>query len=203
MNIDIVFSVYSATDIILNQKGGSTFMSIIGKIHDLLEEDAKFFFPASAAAKLPARNQLRSVGDLPLLKLLNDSNITTPPFPLSISAIEEIGKEAGADDLKKLNSQLLTFLQTGKIQDLSAFFVDLRHLTEQAAGLLANQAVIGASLLSIVKALNPANLDSIFIAQGQYFFGHPDPANKAKTIPGFVTIVGEVIAPPALPSAST
>jgi len=180
-------------------------MSIIAQIHDLLKEQPAHFFPVAAAAKLPAAGQLRPVGDLPLLKLLNDQNIQAPKLPLSIAAIEQLAMEGGTSELKDLNSQLLKFLGSRSREDLQGVFGDLKNLADQAASLLTNQFIIGASILSIIRALEPTNLDAVFTAQGEYFFGHPaDPNNPSKgTVPGFVTLTGEVIAPPTLPALAS
>jgi hypothetical protein len=106
--------------------------------------------------------------------------------------------------LTQLKTDLLGLL-SGR-GGLPAIIIDLQKLGAQATNLLAAQFIIGASLLSIVQALDPKNLDSVFDAQSQYFFGHHpvDPRDPSKgTAAGYVTIGGEVIAPPALPTLSS
>jgi len=182
-------------------------MSFIDNLRDLLQKDPKNFFP-----KLPSTTILPPVGSLPLLELLN-SSVAAPKLPLTITALEQIGEDIGKSELDTLNSNLLDLVKFKSTKspadvqnDLKAIFTGLENLVdqavEQAVTLVASQVVIGASLLSIVTALEPANFDSVFTAQGEYFFGHPaDPKNPAKgTAPGYMTIAGEIITPPTLPS---
>jgi hypothetical protein len=174
-------------------------MSILDVLCDQLRQSPKNFFPQSSSTVLPP------VGELPLLTLLNDSVTTTPTLPFSISAIEQLAKAVGIGDLKALDDQLLAFVKSGDRNALTTIFGNLGHLLDQAVLLMNHQLIIGASLLSIVNALNPANLDALFEGQREYFFGNPvDPTNPTKGfVQGYVTVGGEVIAPPTLPTLSS
>jgi hypothetical protein len=177
-------------------------MSILHELEGLLTTPEKFsatsgvgFFPA-----LP-KDQLKPV--FPLLDLLN-SDAATPTFPLTIPAIENLLKPVGTEELHTLNSQLLAALKgidplnaTNHIDPIDALkqiFSGLKGVVDQVVpqvlNLLRDQLVIGASLISIVNALKPKNLEGLFKAQAQYFFGSP----------GYTTVADEVIAPPKLPT---
>jgi len=171
-------------------------MSLIQQLHDILKDSHRDFFPD------PFTIMLEPTGPFPLLQILNNSSVSSPTVPLTITAIKQLARSAGMEQLTALNKQLLDFMQSGKLEDLGTIFNDITDLEEQTVHLLTDQVIIGLSLLSIIKALKPTSLEPLATAHSEYFFGHPtDPKNPAKgTLPGYVTIAGEVIAPPALPS---
>ena len=182
-------------------------MGILQQLETLLGNPKMFsptsaigFFPALPAGQLPPVN--------PLLVLINDKNSPAPKFPLTIPAIKSLVESAGAGELHTLEGQILDAIKSpvdpaNPLASLKKIFDGLNTLAEnvatQVVTLITHQLVIGASLISIVNALKPQNLDAVFAAQSQYFFGHVDAATK-KTVPGYVTIANETIAPPELPT---
>jgi hypothetical protein len=155
----------------------------------------------------PTSNVLLPAARFPLLAFINDKNNATPSFPLTISAVKSLLESAADDELNTLRSQFFNAIKGhDPAATLKQIFAGLRALGDQIvtqiATLASHQLVIGASLIPIVSALKPANLDAVFTAQSQYFFGHVD-GSTTKTTPGYVTIANEIIAPPELPTAQS
>ena len=77
---------------------------------------------------------------------------------------------------------------------MNAIVGQISLLAQQAEALVANQIIIGASLLSIIQALDPFGnhnlITSIFSAQSEYFFNG-----------GYLTVADEKIIPPSLATA--
>lgn len=182
-------------------------MGILQQLETLLGTPKMFsptsapgFFPALPAGQLPPVN--------PLLALINDKNNPAPKFPLTVPAIKSLLESVGAGELQTLEGQILDAIKSpidpaNPLAALKNIFAGLDTLAEnvatQVVALITHQLVIGASLISIVNALKPQNLDAFFAAQSQYFFGHLDAASK-KNVSGYVTIANETIAPPELPT---
>ena len=186
-------------------------MGILQQLETLLG-NPKMFSPTSAPrisfqpypqVELPPVN--------PLLDLINDKSSPTPKFPLTIPAIKSLVESMGDGELHTLEGQILDAIRVAvdpanPLASLKKIFDGLNTLAEnvatQVVTLITHQLVVGASLISIVNALKPQNLDAVFAAQSQYFFGHVDAATQ-KTVPGYVTIANETIAPPELPTPQT
>lgn len=147
--------------------------------------DPRRFFPTSTAPE-------------PLLILLNTEDIKTPEFPLSIPALKDLLVALGMEQLKALDASLFAAIKGGDpgevLQQMKAIVGQLPLLAQQAEALVAEQIIVGASLLSILQALDPLNdrnlLTSIFTAQGEYFFNG-----------GYLTVADEKIIPPSLATA--
>jgi hypothetical protein len=170
-------------------------INVFTKLQRLLLADPKTnFFPTSPI--LPHVGG----GGFPLLDLINDSKTPTPKLPLTISAIRSLVTSLGPDDLMTLDANLLNLIRSGSPVDALEAIVDipreLQGLAAQVEILLVHQLVIGASLFSIIAALDPKNkynlFNSAYDAHGQYFFSDR----------GYTTVAGQDISPPDLSMGS-
>jgi hypothetical protein len=151
----------------------------------------------------PAPLTLPSVGadsdGLLLLRLVNDNSSPTPQLPLTISAIQNLVESVGRDDLQNLGGKLLDAIKSGNpinaVKAIVEIPQELEPLARQGGALLSHQLIIGASLVSIFKAVDPRNehnvIESVYSAHSQYFFADG----------GYTTVADQKIAPPDLPSA--
>jgi hypothetical protein len=130
-------------------------INVFTKLQRLLADPKTNFFPTSAI--LPQVGG----GGLPLLDLINDSKTPTPKLPLTISALRSLVTSLGPDDLMTLDANLLNLIKSGSPVDALEAIVDipreLQGLAAQVENLLVHQLVIGASLFSIIAALDPKN----------------------------------------------
>lgn len=169
-------------------------INVFTKLQRLLADPKTNFFPTSAI--LPQVGG----GGLPLLDLINDSKTPTPKLPLTISALRSLVTSLGPDDLMTLDANPLNLIKSGSPVDALEAIVDipreLQGLAAQVEILLVHQLVIGASLFSIIAALDPKNkynlFNSAYDAHGQYFFSDR----------GYTTVAGQNISPPDLSTGS-
>jgi hypothetical protein len=154
------------------------------------------FFPTSAQVPSVGGARLPSVpGTFPLRDLIN-SDVSTPKLPLTISAIRDLITSVGTDEMKLLDGNLLDAITSGNpASALKAILnvpQNLHTVADLGGALLVRQLTIGASLLSIISALDPSNAKNLFNsvheAHSQYFFAEA----------GFTTVAEQKISPPDL-----
>jgi hypothetical protein len=164
--------------------------SVFAELQRLLTDPKANFFPTSAILPPVAAD------GLPLLDLINNAAFLTPKLPLTISAVPSFVRSLGTDELKILNANLLAAITSGDpvgaLKALIEIPQGLQALAAQAESLLVHQLVIGASLFSVIAALDPRNqhnlFNSVHSAHAQYFFSEG----------GYTTVADQKITPPDL-----